>query len=260
MWGDLGLGLFLFGDDALFPGAAVFDVVGNLGVPDAFGAGVRLGFVLFPSLVKPGARVVAFFDLEVSGDFPVGLGDEGLDFLFALSEDGKRGSLHAACGGDIEAAVARAEAGEGAGGIETDEPIGLRAALGGIGEGLHGRAGAELVPGIEDGALGHGLHPEAFGGLLDLAVFDDVAEDEFAFASGIASVDDFGDVFAAGELEDLLESSLGVDDGVEVESLGDGGEDIELPRQFFAIGAGRHAKFDKVSDGRGDDSFLVFQP
>lgn len=120
--------------------------------------------------------------------------------------------------------------------------------------------GAEVFPGGEDGTGGHGLHPEAFDGFLDFSDFDDVAEDEFAFATGVAGIDDEVDVFAFGEFEDLFEAWFGIGDGVEVEGFGDGGEDVEFPGEFFAVGAHGHAEFDEVTDGGGDDGAVVFVP
>ena len=154
------------------------------------------------------------FDVEVGVDFVVVLADEGGDFALALGEDGEGGSLHAAGGGDVEATVAGAEAGEGAGGIETDEPVGFGAALGGVAEVGHFFAGAEFFPSVLNGLGGHRLHPEALDGLLDVADLDDVLEDEFTLAAGITSVDDEVEVFLFGEGEDVFEAAFGLFDGL----------------------------------------------
>ena len=156
--------------------------------------------------------------------------------------------------------MARAEAGQCAGGIESDEPVSLGAALGGIGEVAHGAGRAEIAPGFENGVLGHRLHPQALDGFFDFSVFDDVLENQFTFASGIASVDDFADVLAFGELEDLLEASLGIGDGVEIEARRNRREHIKFPRQILAIRAGGHAQFDQMADGRSDDRVVVLEP
>ena len=41
-----------------------------------------------------------------------------------------------------------------------------------------------------DGVGRHGLHPEALDGLIDLPNVHDILKDEFALATGIASIDD----------------------------------------------------------------------
>ena len=76
--------------------------------------------VAFPVLVDPAACVFAFFDGEVCVDFGVWFGNKLADFFFAFGEDGKGGSLYAASCSDVEAAVAGAETGEGAGGVQAD--------------------------------------------------------------------------------------------------------------------------------------------
>ena len=84
-------------------------------------------------------------------------------------------------------------------------------------------------------------------------------EDEFPFAAGVAGVDDTVDVLAFGEFEDLFEAGFRVRDGIEVEVLGDGGQDGEIPWQFFAIRAHRHAELDEVADSGSDDGVVVFK-
>ena len=110
-----------------------------------------------------------------------------------------------------------------------------------------------------DGSGGHGLHPEALHGFGDFPVFHDVLEDEFTFAAGITSVDDFGDVFFTSEGEDVFEAGLGPFDGLEGEFGGDGGEDIELPREVLAVRAGGHFKLDEVTDGGGDHGLVALE-
>ena len=257
--GDLGLRFFLFGDDAGLAFAAGLDGLGGGLLPDAFGSGKRGVFVLFPGLVDPLAGVFAGLDAEAAVDLEIRSGPEGLDFRLAGGEDGERGGLDAAGGGDVESAVAGVEAGEGAGGVEADEPVRLRAALGGVGEGFHLLGAAQVAPGFENGVVGHRLHPEPLHGLLDVADFHDVVENEFALAAGVAGIDDAVHVLALGELEDLLEAGFRALDGIEIKVLGDGREDLEIPRKLFAVGAHRHAQLDEVADGGGDDGLVIFK-
>ncbi|KZS01308.1 Uncharacterized protein APZ42_002078, partial [Daphnia magna] len=157
--GDLGAGLGLLGNGAGLAVAALLDRLGGGLVPDPLGAAVGEGFVLAEGLVDPLAVVAAGADAEVRMDFEVGAGFEGLDLGLAGGEDGEGRGLDPAGGGDVEAAVAGAEAGQGAGGIEADQPVGLGAALRGIGQRAHFLVGAELFPGLDDRLVGHRLHP-----------------------------------------------------------------------------------------------------
>ena len=109
-----------------------------------------------------------------------------------------------------------------------------------------------------DGVGGHRLHPQPLHGLVDAADFHDVTEDQLALAAGIAGIDDAVDVLAFGEFEDLFEAGFGVGNRVEVEALRDGGQHLEIPRQFFAVGAHRHPQLDQMTDRRGDHRLVVF--
>ena len=106
VWRDLFGRLFLFCYDAFFAFAAFANGSGGGLIPDALGAAVGLLGILFPAEVDPFARVVALGDCEVGVDFPVVFRVERFDLTLALGEDGEGGGLHAASGGDIEAAVA----------------------------------------------------------------------------------------------------------------------------------------------------------
>ena len=174
-------------------------------------------------------------DLEIGGRL------ERLDFCFALGEDCERWSLDTACGGDVESTMARVEASERAGGVQADQPIGLRATFCGVGERFHLFSRTKVFPCREDRIIGHRLHPKPFDRLGDFADFHDIAENEFAFAAGVASIDDSIHVFALGQLEDLLEAGLGVWDGVERELVRDGWKDAEIPGKFLTIRPHRHS-------------------
>ena len=256
---DLPRGFSVFGDDAGFVLATLGDDTGTFFIPDALGATVGICFVLLKVEVDPLAVVFAGVDTKESVDFGIRSRGESGDFLFALCEDGESGRLDASGGSDIKATVAGAETGQSAGGIEADEPVGFGAALSGVGKVGHFLAVAEFVPGLLDRAGGHGLHPEAFDGLLDLPVVHDVLEDELSLAAGITGIHDFGDVPELGELEDVAEASFGLFDGLEGEIAGDGREDVEFPRKVLSVGAGGHFELDEVTDRGGDHSLIVLE-
>ena len=69
----------------------------------------------------------------------------------------------------------------------------------GVGERLHGFVARQRRKAVADGRGRHGLQPEPLDGLLRLRVADDVAENQFAFAPGVAGVDEFGHVLALDE-------------------------------------------------------------
>ena len=181
-----------------------------------------------------------------------------MDLRLTGRENRQRRRLNAASGGDVEAAMARIEAGQRSGRIQAHQPIGLRPALGGIGERAHLCVAAQRVPCLKDGVVGHRLHPQASHRFGDGSDIEDVAENEFTFAAGVAGVDDAIHVLALGELENLLQAGLRVQDRIQIKIFRDSWQDVEFPRQFFAVGSHGHSQFDEVSDGGGDDSGVVF--
>ena len=87
--------------------------------------------------VDPFAWVVAIGYGKFGVYFPVILGLERGDLAFALGQDCESRGLYAACSGNVESAMAGAEAGQGAGRVQTDKPVRLGTALCSIGKVLH---------------------------------------------------------------------------------------------------------------------------
>ena len=141
------------------------------------------------------------------------------------------------------------EGGHGARTVDADEPVAFRAASGGFGERDHFSIVAEGGETFADGVRGHGLQPEAFDRFLVFEMLGNVTEDEFAFASGIAGIDHFADVFAGEEFFQDAELVLGFLAGDEVEVGGEDGEIFEGPfaaDDFEAVGL---LDFEKVTHG-----------
>ena len=70
-------------------------------------------------------------------DLPVVARHVLADLLLALDHDRQRRRLHAADGGEEEAAVARVEGGHRARAVDADQPVGLAAAARGVGQAAH---------------------------------------------------------------------------------------------------------------------------
>ena len=173
---DLLAGFRLFGNLRGFPAATIDDGFRQFLVPDAVGTAMGLVLVLLEGRIDPFPEILPCRDVHRGVNFEIRFRDEGLDFLFACGEDSQRRRLDAACGGDIEAAVAGVKTGQCAGRVQADKPIGLGAALRGVGEWLHLLVGAEVRPSGYDRAGGHRLHPQAFDRLIDFPDLHDVAE------------------------------------------------------------------------------------
>ena len=232
--------LFLFGDGSGFTFAAISDGASTVFIPDALGAAVRIGLVFFEVEVDPLRIIFTSGYSKISMNFGIRSCFEGLDFFFAFREDGESRGLYASGGSDIKTTVAGAEPGDGAGGIKTDELVGFGTALCGVREVRHAFAIAEIGPGFLNGTSGHGLHPEAFDGLIHAADVHDVLEDEFTFTTGITSIHDLSHGLGAGELENVTEAAFGLFDRLKIEFFRNGREDVELPWEILSVRAGGH--------------------
>ena len=168
-------------------------------VPEAFGFGVFVGR-LFEILVEPFAGVDAGGHAEFAVQFEVSAGLETADFFLALHQDGEGRGLHASDRGDLEAAEQfLVERGHGARAIDADQPVALGAAGGRLAQGDHVGVAAQLGEAGPDGIGRHRLQPEALDRLLVFEVLDDVAENEFALAAGVAGIDHFRHIGAGEE-------------------------------------------------------------
>ena len=173
---DLGLRFFLLGDRRGLAVATLDDGLRELLTPNTVGAAVRLVVRFLVIGIRPFPEIVPGGYMKGAVDFEIRLGLESLDLFLAGGEDGEGRCLHAACGGDVETAVAGVETGQRAGCIEADEPIRLGAALRGIGERAHLLVAAEIFPCLHDRSRGHRPHPKALDRLVDAPELHDVSE------------------------------------------------------------------------------------
>jgi hypothetical protein len=93
------------------------------------------------------------------------------------------------------------------------------------------RSVSVLQPGeaFADGGRRHRLEPEPLDGMLAPVMGDDVAEDEFALAPGVAGVDEAVHVLAFDEFDQRLEPVLALLDGGEREMGREVREGVERP-------------------------------
>ena len=130
-------------------------------------------------------------------------------FLFPVDDHGQGRGLDPSAGCFAETAKAGVVAGQSPGGIDADEPVGLGAAQGGVLQREHFVVIAQVGQAIADGIQGHGLEPEALNFLAFNGAggsqLDDVFEDQFTFAAGIAGIDNYINITAADEFAQGIE-------------------------------------------------------
>ena len=101
---------------------------------------------------------------------------------------------------------------------------------------------------VADGASRHRLEPEPLDGLLRLGVLDDVAENQFAFAPGVAGVNQTGDVLSLEQFGENLEATRALLDGSQGEVRRDDGQIGERPLAFLGFELLRAAQFQQMAD------------
>ena len=157
---------------------------------------VVLAFALDEFLVDPLALVLAGGAAENAFEFPIRAGFELPDFVLALDHQRQRRRLHAADRRQVEAAGFRVESGHRARAVDADQPVGFRTADRGVGQSLHLGAGPQLGKAFFDRLLRHRLQPQPLDRLAGFGVLHDVVEDQLAFASRVAGIDQRSDILA----------------------------------------------------------------
>ena len=183
--------------------------------------------------------------------FPIGPGLEGADLLFPLHHHGEGRGLHPPNGGQVEATGLGVEGGHGPGAIDTDEPVALGPAHGSGAQAFHLASLSQAVETLPDGALGHGLQPQAAHRFLGAAVLGDVIEDQLPFAARVTGVDEAVHILALDQLGEKLEAVLGLLDGLQGEAGRDDGQVGKGPLAPFHLVFLRHCQFQQVADGGG---------
>ena len=182
-------------------------------------------------------------------DLPVILRDEVLDAVLTLDQDRQRRRLHAANGGEVEAAGLRVEGGHRARAVDANQPVGFRPAHRRVGQRAHGGVVAQLLKTLADGRGGHGLQPKAFDGPLRLRVLDDVAKDQLALAAGVASVDQRVHVRALDQLEQQPQPRRILVNGQQVEVRRNDRQVGKAPLAALDLELLRHAQLQQMTDG-----------
>ena len=126
--------------------------------------------------------------------------------------------------------------------------------------GDHARAVAEVLERLNDAAVGHRLHPGPLDRHLALRELIDVGEDQLALPTGVAGVDDLGDVLSGEEFLELVETVFGFLDRLEAKFLGNDRQGLEPPEAIeLLVDVLGHLQFHQVAHRRGNHVFVVLK-
>ena len=249
----------LLGDGAGLAFAVGDDRARTVAVPEPLGPQVGVRRIALEPRIEPAALVGTGLRTEGRLDLEVGPRHELADPLLALDDDRQRRGLYPADGGQVEAAVTRVERGHRARAVDADQPVGLRAAAGGVGERQHLPVLAQRVEAVADRAGRHGLQPEAADRLPGVRMLDDQPEDQLALAPGVAGVDQRVDVLALDQPCQQLEPVRALLDRLEIELGRDDRQVGERPLPALDLVLLRRRDLDQVADRRRQDELVALE-
>ena len=254
-------GLFAFLNNSDLAFATSDHSVGFFFGPNAFGFRLVVIFVLLKILAEPTPCVLASVDFKICMDFEIRFWDETANFSFAFGKNDKCWRLNSTGRGYIEATVPRSKSGQRSRPVESNQPVALASADGGIGQVIHLLARPHGVPRLDDRAISHRLHPHALDVkvLFDIRHLHQVAKNQFSFSTGIASVHDGRDVLLFQQTDQQLEPSFAALDWLQLELFRDVRQVFHAPRQLFSVLLGGHFQPHEVTNRRGNVGGLVFE-
>ena len=129
----------------------------------------------------------------------------------------------------------------------------------GFRQGDHFFVRAQSVESGPNRILRHRLQPEAADRFLAAGELDEVAENQFAFAPGIAGVDQIGNVFPLDEPFELIKARLRFLDRLQGELVRNDGEIRETPFPPLHVQLARETELDEMTDRGRDDVVLVLE-
>jgi hypothetical protein len=107
--------------------------------------------------------------------------------------------------------------------------------------------------------LRHGLQPQALDRLLGTCVLHDVAENQFAFAACVASIDQAGHVLALHQAQQHVQAILALLDRHQIEMRRNHRQVCERPLALLDVVFFRHREGEEVADRRRKDKVLAFE-
>ena len=84
-------------------------------------------------------------------------------------------------------------------------------------------------------------------------------KNQFTFAAGVTGINDDVDLLFLGKRQHVLEATGALLDRLQFELFWNCWQDVEIPRQVFAVWAGWHLQLDEVTDSGRDGGVFVFK-
>jgi hypothetical protein len=143
--------------------------------------------------------------------------------------------------------------------VIADEPVAFAAADRGVGQRDHFALGAKRGEPFPNRLGSHALQPEAACRLFVPSELEQVVEDQFTFAPGIARVNDIVDIGPLEQPLDQIESSLSFLDWFESEMIRNDRKIGKAPFTALLVHLAGQAQLDEVTDCRGDHILVILK-
>ena len=217
-----------------------------------------LDFVLvFPErFIEPSPGIFAVGRTECADDLIQFARLEFLNLVFAIDDDGERRCLYASQRGDSAAASPAESQRKCARGVDAYQPIRLVAAARRAGQRLHLSVAAQSRESVADSLWRHRLQPKTIDCFFRAGVLDDVAEDQFALAAGVAGIDDLGDVLVSYELSQHADATAHFFRWLKFKLRRHDGELFHVPFVLFFHGSG-YRELKELTHGPRDQVSVV---
>ena len=201
-------------------------------------------------LVVPGRAEARELRLETV----VGLGNEASNFVLPFHHQGQGRGLDAA-----RRELGVEFAGQGAGHVQTDQPVGLGPRLGGAEQIVVILCGPQVGEALPDGLVGLGGDPKPPRGLVPARLDHDPASDQLALASGVGGDHEIGNVSALHQVGHDLVLPRRLRDHDQLHLLRQHGQVVHIPFfQLLVVDVGVRERH-QMAQGPGDDVAVALQ-
>jgi len=184
----------------------------------------------------------------------------GQHLEFAVHQQRQGGRLHPARRPCAALLAALQALGQGAGGVHANQPIRIGAAFGGAAQALQVSAGAQCLEAPANGLRRHGLQPQPLHRLLHAQKVHHLAEDQLAFAPGIAAVHHALHIRPLQQLRDGADAVALPLLLLQLEALGDDGQNVERPALELLVNLIGLQQLEEMPHREGDQVVRALPP
>ena len=217
---------------------------------------LAFSLVLFKWFIEPTPRIFARCSTKFADDLVYLARFELQNFSLAVHDDRQRRSLHAAKRSDRASTAAAEPQRKRTRRVDADQPVCFVPAPRCAGERLHLSVGAQSVKAVANRLRRHRLQPETLDRLFCACVLDDIAKDQFTFATGVAGIDDIQNVFVFDEFAKNIDPTAHFFCRRKFEFRRHDGQFLHIPLVLCFHRSG-YRELEEVTNRPRDEIFLV---